>query len=190
MSEVIDMYQENRVNEVRNALINVSERVIHDYCELAELLHEVWQGQYHKEYGYKSFSDYVEAELDIKGRKAHFLVQITKTLNYLGIPWDEVREVGWRKMGCISSLMNENNAQYWIEQAQTLNLSQLSNLAKEYRSGNKFENEPIVRMTIQTTEDGSSIIKAAMDHAIKTKNAKNNSEALEKICYDWFQNEV
>jgi len=60
------MQVNERAEEVLKKLKEVSKRMRDDYCEVAELLYEVWENNYHKEYGYDSFHDYTENELDIK----------------------------------------------------------------------------------------------------------------------------
>ena len=187
MSEVIEMYNESRASQVRNNLINVSQRVIKDFCELAELLHEVWDGQYHKEYGYKSFTDYVEAELDIKGRKAYSLVQTAKTIKKLQIPWEDVREVGWRKMGTISPVLTHENHEQLIEEAKTTPLPQLSEKVKAQKNGTAPE-PPYVSLNLQLDEDQNSIVQAAIEYAKRYEDVRNNSQAIAHICYNWVQN--
>jgi len=188
MSEVIEMYDESRASQVRNNLINVSQRVIKDFCELAELLHEVWDGQYHKEYGYKSFTDYVEAELDIKGRKAYSLVQTAKTIKKLQIPWEDVREVGWRKMGTISPVLTHENHEQLIEEAKTTPLPQLSENVKAQKNGTMPSDSPYVNLGFQLDEDQNSIVQAAMDYAKRYEDVRNNAQAITHICYNWIQN--
>jgi hypothetical protein len=189
MQEVINVGQETRPNEVRDKLYKISERVIQDYCELADLLFEVWEGQYHKEYGYKSFSDYVEAELDIRGRKAHFLVQITKTMRSLGIAWEEVREVGWRKMACITPLLTHENHEKWIEEAKTTSLTALSEKIKAEKKGEAPDENPTRRMGFQLDEDQYSIVQSALDYAKRYEEVKSNADAITRICYMWVQEE-
>lgn len=188
MSEVIDMYNESRASQVRNNLIDVSQRVIKDFCELAELLHEVWDGQYHKEYGYKSFTDYVEAELDIKGRKAYSLVQTAKTIKKLQIPWEDVREVGWRKMGTISPVLTHENHEKLIEEAKTTPLPQLSEQVKAQKNGTAPES-PYLKLSLQLDEDQNSIVQAAIEYAKRYEDVRNNSQAIAHICYNWIQGE-
>jgi len=187
MNEVIEIYNDNRPKQVRSNLIQISERVIKDFCELAELLYEVWDGQYHKTYGYKSFSDYVEAELDIKGRKAYSLVQIAKTIKRLGIPWDEVREVGWRKMGTLSPVLNNDNQEELINEAKELSLPKLSEKVKATKEGKSEVDNPLVKLSLQLDEDENSIVMAAIEYAKRYEEVKNNNQAIAHICYHWIQ---
>jgi len=181
------MQVNERAEEVLKKLKEVSKRMRDDYCEVAELLYEVWENNYHKEYGYDSFHDYTENELDIKGRKSNFLVQITKTLKRLKIPWEDVSEVGWRKMAAISPVLNSENNKQWIEEAKTTTLPHLSEKVKAEKENRAPAENPPVRMTIQMTEDQNTIVQAAIDFAKQNEDVKSNSAAIVHICYEWAQ---
>lgn len=173
----------DRATEVLHKLKEVSQRMKDDYCEIAELLHEVWENEYHKDYGYDSFHDYVEDQLDIKGRKANFLVQITKTLKRLQIPWEDVSEVGWRKMAAISPVLNSENNQKWIDEAKTTTLTYLSEKVKAEKENREPSENPPIKMTIQVDEDENTIIQTAIEFAKRHEGVKSNSKALVHICY-------
>lgn len=187
MTEVVEIYNESRASQVRNNLINISQRVIKDFCELAELLHEVWDGEYHKEYGYKSFTDYVEAELDIKGRKAYSLVQTAKIIKKLQISWEDVKEVGWRKMGTISPVLTHENHEKLIEDAKSIPLPQLSENVKAQKNGTEPSDTPYVKLNFQFDEDQNSIFQAAIEYAKRHEDVKSTSQAITHICYHWIQ---
>ncbi|NCD35457.1 MAG: hypothetical protein EOL87_18900 [Spartobacteria bacterium] len=187
MSEIIELYNDNRPKQVRSSLARISERVIKDFCELSELLYEVWEGQYHKTYGYASFTDYVEAELDIKGRKAYSLVQIAKTIKRLGIPWEDVREVGWRKMGTLSPVLTQDNYMDLVEEAKETSLPKLSEKVKATKEGKETPDDPRVKLSLQFDEDENSIVMAAIEYAKRYEDIKNNNQAIAHICYHWLQ---
>lgn len=178
---------EDRSEVVLSKLADLSKRVVNDFCEIAELLHETWENQYHKTRGYDSFQDYTEIELDVRGRKAHFLVQIAKTVKKLNIPWDDIKEVGWRKTAAISSVLNSENKEKWIEEAKTTPLAYLSEKVKAERQGREEPEEAPIRITIQVDQDENTIIQSALDHAKLYEDVKSNSQAFTRICYSYFQ---
>jgi len=180
----------NRTEEVREKLRNISYKVRSDFCEMADLLYEAWEGEYHKDYGYGSFYDYVEQELDIKNRTAGFYIQTAKKLNKLQIPWDEVREIGWRKTATIAPILTEENSQKWIEKAKETNLDHLSEKVKSEKNGEPENENPPVKLTIKVDQDSHTIIQAAIEHAKQKEGVKSNSEAISKICYDWVQDYI
>lgn len=176
---------DDRSEIVLNTLSELSIRVVNDFCEIAELLHEAWEYQYHKTRGYESFQDYTEAELDIKGRKSFFLVQIAKTVKKLNIPWDDIKEVGWRKTAAISSVLNSENKDKWIEEAKNTPLAYLSEKVRAEKQGREEPNEAPIRITLQVDQDENTIIQSAIEYAKRYEDVKSNSQALVRICYSY-----
>lgn len=186
MNEVTVLQPDDRSEIVLNTLSELSKRMVNDFCQISELLHEAWEFQYHKTRGYESFQDYTEGELDIKGRKAHFLVQIAKTVKRLNIPWEDIKEVGWRKTAVIAPVLNQDNHEKWIEEAKTTPLAHLSEKVKAEKHGKEISDEPPIRMTIQLDQDEQTIVQAALDCA-KREGASSNSKAIVMICYEYAQ---
>lgn len=179
---------DDRSEIVLNKLSELSNRIVNDFCEIAELLHETWEFQYHKQWGYDSFQDCTEQKFDIKGRKAHFLVQIAKTVKHLGIEWGEIKEVGWRKMAVVGPILNSENKQKWIEEAKQTPLAYLSEKVKAEKQGKEPSDKPPIRMTIQIDEDENTIIQTAIDFAKRYEDVTNNSKAIAHICYEYAMN--
>jgi len=177
----------DRSEIVLTKLSELSKRIVNDFCEIAELLHETWEFQYHKVWGYSSFQECVEQKFDIKGRKGHFLVQIAKTVKQLGIEWNDIKEVGWRKSAVIAPILNSENKEQWITEAKELSLAHLSERVKASKQGREPSDKPPVRMTIQIDEDEQSIINSAIEYARRFEDVKTPSQAIVKICYEFAQ---
>ncbi len=188
MNEVTVLQPDDRSEIVLNKLSELSKRVVNDFCEIAELLYETWEFQYHKQWGYDSFQDCTEQKFDIRGRKAHFLVQIAKTVKKLNIEWNEIQEVGWRKMAVVGPILNSENKQKWIEEAKTTPLAYLSEKVKAEKQGKEPSDTPPIRLTIQIDEDENTIIQSAIEYAKRYEDVKSNSQALVRICYDYYSN--
>ena len=183
--EVVDLKPVGREFEVRKELRKLADQVRDDYIELAELLYETRSNQYHQQWGYASFSDFTEKELDMKPRKAKYLADICDTLKRLNIPWSEIQGIGWRKAGAISAGMNQDNAQERIEMAKDTSLRQLEEKMKAERQGRE-EVEEVARMALQFTEEEHSIVIAAIEEAMKEEGVNGKARAIVKICYDWY----
>lgn len=183
--ETIDLKPVDRAMEVRKRIAQVSDEVKDSYIEIAELLYEAWENDYHKQYGYSAFNDFIEKETDIKPRKAQFLIQICKKMKVLGIEWDEVRSVGWRKMATIAPILTTENYKEWVEEAKNCTQRELSPKVQAERNS-KEETEPPVRITVHISEEENSIVQSAVEHARKNDSIKNTSQAIAHICYDWL----
>lgn len=185
--EIEVIIPDDRSEVVLNKLSELSNRVVNDFCEIAELLHETWEFQYHKTWGYASFQECVEQKFDIRARKAFFLVQIAKAVRHFGIEWKDIQEVGWRKSAVIAPILNSENKEKWIEEAKELPLAHLSEKVKASKQGREPSDNPPIRMTIQIDADEQSIINSAIDYARRFEGVKTPSQAIAKICYEFAQ---
>jgi hypothetical protein len=187
MNELQVIQPDDRSEIVLNKLSEISKRVVDDFCEMAELLHEVWEFEYHKLRGYDSFQDYTEQVLDVRGGKAYFLVRITKKLKQLGIPWQDVKEVGWRKTAAIEPILTRDNANKWIEEAKATPLAHLSEKVKAEKQGRQASEDPPIRMTIQLDQDENTIVQAAIEYAKRYEDVNSTSKAIVRIAYEYYQ---
>ena len=187
-TEVIDpdsQEDRNRPEVVKQELEKVAKSVKDNFISLAELLYETWSNAYHKEYGYSNFGDF-SASLDINPRKANWLVSITRTIHRLGIAWTNVEEIGWRKLGTISTVLDSNNYTEWLDEARNNPLPVLEEQVKAAKEGRE-EAETPVKMSLQLTEEENSITASAIEQAMNFDNVKTKGRALSIICYEWFQ---
>jgi len=187
MNELQVIQPDDRSEIVLNKLSELSKRVVDDFCEIAELLHEAWEFQYHKLRGYDSFQDYTEFDLDIRGGKAYFLVRITKKLKQLNIPWKDVKEVGWRKTAAIEPILTRENATQWIEEAKSTPLAHLSEKVKATKQGREVSEDPPIRITLQLDQDENTIVQAAIEHAKRYEDVNSTSKAIVRIAYEYYQ---
>lgn len=190
MEDVIDILPVSRAHEVRKSLYQAAKNVSENYIELAELLYESKENDYHTKWGYTSFHDYLERELDVGSRKGGFLLGIAKTVKRLDIDWNEVRAAGWRKIGVVYPLMNNENYQEMIELAENNSLNTLVEKTKEIRKGKKEvqeeEQETLIKVTFKMNEDEQSILIAAIEEAMKQEGINNKTQAIVTIAYQWL----
>lgn len=93
-----------RASEVKQELEHLNSLVLDSTFDIAELLAEVKGGSYYGSWGYETFNDYVEQELDMKVRKAQYLVRIVNISKMLGISRTVYEEVKITKLREIFSL--------------------------------------------------------------------------------------
>ena len=184
--EVMEAGEQPRAEVVKQELQKVSKSVKENFISLAELLYEAWANQYHKDYGYTNFNDFT-ATLDLNPRKANWLVSITRTLHRLGIPWSNVEEIGWRKLGTISPVLDSTNYTEMLEEARENSLPVLEEKVKAMKQGREEDESP-VRLTLQLKEKENSIVETALEQAMQDDNITTKGKALSVIAYDWIYN--
>lgn len=58
------------------------------------------------------------AKLGIKGRKAHYLVEIAKAIDSLEIPDERLRKIGWTKLSVIAPRLSAETAEELLDAAE------------------------------------------------------------------------
>lgn len=86
VGEVVAGAAAKRAQAIRTQINGLNELVTSSTFDLAELLAEVKGAGYFGSWGYQTFPDYVELELGMKPRRAHYLVRIHNIMKQLNIP--------------------------------------------------------------------------------------------------------
>jgi len=185
-AEIVDDAPSCREEEVLYKIKNINQSIRENFIEYAELLYEAHKNKYYEVYGYSRFAHFVVNETSLKLRKAWFLVQIADSIKYLGIEWEDVSEIGWRKLGTIAPMLDENNYQYWVNQAKESNLIDLSEEVKHAKNEQRPEKERIETLVFYFDPEQHSIVKEAMEEAKEQYQVRTNKQAITNICYDWY----
>ena len=82
--EPVQVAQE-RIHEVRQQLSTLRDRVSELYLEMGTLLREVARHRYWHEWGFDSFEEYAEHELQMRRRKAYYLISVVDAYDRLAI---------------------------------------------------------------------------------------------------------
>lgn len=182
--------KEARAVEVRGRVVEIKSSIEENYAELARLLHEVNGNGYWSSWGFVSFQEYCESELELQYRKARYLVSIAEAVARARVSWDRIVHIGWTKMRTIAPLLTNDNSDLWLDRAETCTQDQLVQMTKDVSSGTSevsVSPQRIVNVQLRMNEDQSSIILDAVDHAKRLVGADSIVPALEHICYDWMQ---
>ena len=125
-----------RIDEVRLSLQELSDRMTRDHIEMGCLLWEVDRNEYLREWGYDSFIEYVEGELDFKRRKAEYLRRLyDRFVVELGIDKQRLLDIKWTKASLIEPVVDENNVDQWLSRAVNTPYAQLAREVKAVRVG-------------------------------------------------------
>lgn len=100
--------------EIRRQVLALRNKADDDSWALASALAQVHAKSYYHGWGFDTWKDYVEKEVDIHIRKAQFLVKIEEWL--AGLPknvsgW--VRTLGWTKARMLCGVITHENASEW-----------------------------------------------------------------------------
>ena len=189
MAEVHDAEIIDEPSQIRQELKEKAQDIKDNYFRMAELLYEVWLNKYHIEFDFGNFNEFVEHELDMKPRKANFLVSITDTVYRLGLSWNSLHSIGWRKVGVIAPHMTEDNCNELLDQARVDSLPVLQEKVKALKQGKEEPGDPPIKVTLQLSEDEYSILSSAIEHMENEYGVKTRGKALASICYQFLRDE-
>jgi hypothetical protein len=139
-----------------------------------------------------SFKDYIENEHGMKYRRAMKWIEIYNNLAESGVPWSSVKELGWTKLGVISSVLNPKNVKQWVKLAEKNTTLQLEDIVKGQQSKNAPQaiedqaSSTVTTMTFKVHEDQKETIQAAIDKAKEISGTTVATAALEFICTEYI----
>jgi hypothetical protein len=100
--------------EVRRRVQDLKARVEQDGWDLSVALWEVYQGALYQAWGYESWADYVERELEFKLRKAQYYVAVQEWVRVFAPDFVEwVKTCGLSKARLMSGRILPEEAQLW-----------------------------------------------------------------------------
>ena len=190
--KVASKVSEPRQKAVRAQLILVSKDIETGYLTMAQLLNEAFHKEYHKEWGYDSFSDYAEKELEVEYRKARYLLDIWETIKGLDLPKEklvEIAKLGWTKVKDLAAVITKKNAEKLLKQAKSMSSRELTESVKVMRKtgGSNLPKTPsTLKITFTLGESEHNIVMQALEEAKKLSNSDNAAVGLEMICQDWM----
>lgn len=178
-----------RSSEVREQILEINEQKEKGYVNLALLLYEAYTGKYAIEWGYKDFKSYTEAELATKYRKAMNFVEIGEKVISLKLPKSRIEKIGWSKLRILVSVLNKDNVQEWLDQAEGISYRELDEIVRKERvdKGDLEDKPKVTKLILKMSEAEAGIIESALEEAKKLVNSDNNTLALEMICSDWLE---
>ena len=182
--------------EVRKRIIDLRRRVDDSYWELSQSLSEVYSGSYYIAWGFQSWKEYVESELEFAPRKAQYLVSIQ---DWFGRMKPEVKAwvqgLGWTKAKELVGIVTEENAADWKARLDGLSyreileqISQKDDSEPTPITGDteKVQNEKPAKKAFALFPEQTSNVEAAIEKAKKLANTEKDGHVLDPICSDFL----
>ncbi len=180
-----------RQEVVREGLTEAKKLIETNYVNLSNLLSEAYHKEFYLDWGFSDFQAYCDTELDVKYRKAMYLVETWDKTKALKIPEKRMIELGWTKMKDLVQVMTDKNKAEWMKKAKDMSSRELTEAVKITRrrdSGEVPSDVPMVTtMTLKMSESENNIIMEAIDEAKQVSGNDNAVVALEMICQDWME---
>lgn len=142
----VDVGTRSWANRVRKEAKELAEQVETGYLKLGEILYRIYDAPFDGDpkngpllarWGYKSVGEFAEAELQLHAKKAQRLVRIfyRVEVELKGFEDPELHRrflrLGWSKARELVRIINNDNAQQWIERAEKANYTTISELVRQ-----------------------------------------------------------
>ncbi|MCK5640985.1 MAG: hypothetical protein KAJ19_09320 [Gammaproteobacteria bacterium] len=187
-------------SEIRAKVKDLRNKVDEDYWKLSEVISEVYEGSYYVGWGFKSYREYIEQELDFQWRKAQYLVSIQGWFGQMKPNVQKwVRSLGWTKAKELVGVVTQDNAAQWkkkIEGKSYRDLQDIIKAAKEKAEASTGEasadgSEPAapdraVRKNFGLFSGQLDNVERALTKAKEVGNTDKDGHALDMICVDYL----
>ena len=167
-----------------------------------ELLYEVSKNGYWKEWvfeesesgemrSFTSFDEYCEVELEMKRRKAYYLIKIYDTFVVkLGLPTDILRELEWSKAKEVVDVINSENWLDLLDSVKDMTVKQVQSMVAEMKGitkGTKADGEvtTTVKMAFNFHPEQAENVQNALAIATTMTASEKPANNLDLICSDF-----
>lgn len=181
--------------EERRIILALRDKTDNDIWDLAVALADAYQADKYRAWGYDSFREYVEKELDWHIRKAQIMVQLQEW--FKGIPpniqtW--IKSLGWGKAKILMRVVTTENAAEWRNRIEGKTLAEIEEMLKEGRqqgeggSGGSGEVSASVtkKMTFALYPDQHRNVEMALDKAKEMAESDKTGHCLDLICTEFL----
>jgi hypothetical protein len=199
MSEGLVVMQGGKEHsEARQKVLDLRNKVEESYWELSKTLNDVYQGSYYIPWGYSSWKEYVENELQFALRKAQYLVSIQ---DWFGKMKPEVKawvqSLGWTKAKELIGIVTDENAAEWKARLEGLTYAELVAELKGGKGGGDetpidgsterpAAPEKAAKKAFALFPEQASNVEAALTKAKALANTDKEGHALDLICSDFL----
>jgi len=118
--------------DVRQQILDILAETENKTWDLAVILETAYAGDMYRSWGFSSFRDYIEQELQIQMRKAQYLVQIQEWFKKMPAniqTW--IRELGWTKARMLLHVVTVENAAEWRNKVAGKTVAEIKAMMQE-----------------------------------------------------------
>jgi hypothetical protein len=117
--------------DIRQRVIALRDLTNENYWDMALVLHEVYEQNYYRGWGFDTFVEYVDNELEFGIRKSQYLVSLQTWFNKMPPAIQKwMRSLGWTKARMLMSVVTPENAAEWRNRVDGKSVSQIEAMMK------------------------------------------------------------
>lgn len=188
--------QDIELESLREDLKQLNKEISHSYFRLAACLKRAFDVRAHASWGYGTWKEYVELELDMSERKAQYLMRVHHWfVVVLKDPTvrDRVEHLGWTKVKLLVGVVDENNVDEWVQRAESMTAVQLEEYIRSLREGNDPSEkgaENATTMTFKLFPAQAENVEDALELAGRIAESDKRGHLLDLICTSFKQDNI
>lgn len=183
---------------LRQQILQIRDKIDAYSWEMSEALYKVYQEGLYVDWGYGSFREYVEVELDFALRKAQYLVSIQEWFHKMPqAVKDWVREIGWTKAKELVGVVSAENFEEWRERLEGKSYREIVEILKsgadeepqgddDGDEGSKKKDEKLLKKVFALYPAQAENVQAALELAKEMAKSDKDGHALDLICTEFL----
>ena len=172
--------------EIKTLLRNIDDSRYDLYIKL----HQVKDKEQFVQWGYESFKEYAEAELNLEYRIALWYAQMGETITKFNIPKDVILNVSWTKFKEISLLDDKKEINRLLKKAPSMTFQEIKETVRQLRKNIAPKKEiNLTKITFSLIEDQYEVVREALERAKAIVGTDSTGAALEYICQEFLLSE-
>ena len=185
--------------EQRERVKELKEQISSDYWELAYLLRDLHDTKKYRKFGYSTWREYIEEEVDFQVRKSEYLISIINKAEELPEKISEwVKSLGWTKAKEVVKVLNEYNFEEWKNKIDGKSVSEVmiaitenkkEEKLKEIEDGTIDEEKPIKKV-FSLYPAQSKNVEEALEKAKSIAETDKDGHALDLICTSYISENI
>jgi hypothetical protein len=186
--------------DIRKKALELRNKVGEDYWELSIVLSDIYTNDRYRSWGFDSWKDYVDKELDFTIRKAQYMVKIQSWFDTLTPAMQEFfRSLGWVKCRMLMPVVVKENAKSWKKKIEGKTLKEIEGIIK----GNKVDissggssgessgesispSDSLVRRSFSLYTGQDEVVTNAINRAKDIGETDKDGHALSLVCMDYL----
>ena len=182
--------RKSQVRQTMAAAIGIDDRL---NLVAGELLYEVAHNEYWKDWEFESFAEYCEAELNMRDRKAKYLISIyDKFVIELNLPTEILLDLQWSKAKELVSVITEDNWADLISDLHEMTVKEVKSKVKEMKGvpkitdDSKSSEDISERVVFNLSKEQAENISTALGLAGTMCGSDKTGNQLDLICSDFL----
>lgn len=183
----------SNANLLREEAMRAKDMVEIGYMKLAKCLYDIYTQNVYQAWDFPSFESYIDAELQFNYRKAMYLVEIYNKALMLNMDMGRLERLGWTKAKELIRVVDQNNAEEWMDIAEKSTAKELNFKVKTERDAQEDKSSVIdsapttTTITLKLGMVEHAIIKDALEESSRLINTEDIALALANICQEWSE---